>query len=211
MPFPIRGHCYITQEFGATSFAKSAFGKKLYKNFGGIHPGIDLGTGGINLPIVSLIDGKVVRASLDGGWGNHVEVEGKDGWRRQYGHLSFINVKVGDKVVVGQELGKVGNTGSSTATHLHYANRKSKLVGWEYRDPSIDFKEVPQQPIMPKGKLIKSTFPFEKSVFVYNGKVKFPIPDWPTKVFLFGDLGIEGVEPDILDKIPTGPLIPSLQ
>ena len=62
---------YVTQKYGLTDFAKSSVGKIAYKNFpGGIHPGIDLGTKGINLPAISTCDGVVVQAGKNGGWGN---------------------------------------------------------------------------------------------------------------------------------------------
>ena len=208
---PITGKCYITQGYGATDFARSVFGQKAYKNFGGIHPGIDWGTGGINAPTVSTIAGKIVRASMDGGWGNHVEIQGSDGWNRQYGHLQSISVKIGDTVIPGQEIGKVGTTGASTGIHLHYGNRRRKMFGgWEYRDPSNDFQDMPVA-VMPTSKLIKQNG--ESGVYVFNGKAKFGIPDWPTKVFLFGDGddNIEEVEADILTKIPTLGFFPSLK
>ena len=208
---PVKGKSYITQGYGKTPFSQSPTGLKAYKNFpGGIHPGIDFGTSGINLPAISTIAGKVVRASLDGGWGNHVEVEGQDGWRRQYAHLDSISVKVGDMVVEGQELGRVGNTGSSTATHLHFGHRKSKLVGWEYRDPSVDW--LPTQEKAPKAikrRLIKSkTSP---GVFVYNDKERWSIPTWPTKLFLFGEEAIEEVGEDVISKIPLVGTLPTIE
>lgn len=212
MPFPIQGKCYITQQYGFTDFAKSAFGKSTYKAFGGQHPGIDFGTGRINLPVIALVPGKVVRASLDGGWGNHVEVLGADGWNRQYAHLQSMNVVLGQLVKPGDVLGKVGTTGASTAIHLHYGARRRKTLGsWEYRDPSDDFKEIAVTAKMPTGKLIKSSTDEDRSVYVYNGKAKFPVPDWATLVFLFGEKAkIEEVDPDILTKIPTASFIPSL-
>ena len=142
---PIKGKCYQTQGYGLTEYARSPEGKKAYKNFpGGIHPGLDFGTAGINLPAIATVPGKVVRASMDGGWGNHVEIQGADGWRRQYAHLQSISVKEGEMVEAGQEVGKVGNTGASTGTHLHWGHRKSKLMGgWEYRDPSSDLALSP--------------------------------------------------------------------
>jgi murein DD-endopeptidase MepM/ murein hydrolase activator NlpD len=42
-----------------------------------------------------------------------------------YGHLSKINVKEGQRITVGDVIGKVGSTGRSTGPHLHYEIRKN--------------------------------------------------------------------------------------
>ncbi len=54
--------------------------------------------------------------------GNHVTVQVTDGVWAFYGHLvvDSIKVKVGDSVVAGQVLGLLGNSGNSTAPHLHF-------------------------------------------------------------------------------------------
>ena len=214
MPSPILGTSYITQQYGLTDFARSSSGRSYYKNFpGGIHPGVDFGTHRINLPVVATVDGEIVRAKLDGGWGNHVELLGADGWNRQYAHLSAMKVVVGQKVKAGDELGKVGTTGSSSAIHLHYGNRRRSTFGsWEYRNPSLDFKDLPKSSPLPTGKLIKSDEEEDKAVYIYNGRTKFPVPDWDTFVFLFGEKAkIELVSPDVISKIPMGDLLPSLK
>lgn len=55
------------------------------------------------------------------GWGRYVVIDhGFDGFRTLYGHMDEIHVKVGDNVVKGQQIGTVGNTGTSTAPHCHY-------------------------------------------------------------------------------------------
>jgi hypothetical protein len=43
----------------------------------------------------------------------------------RYGHLSEINVKVGDLIKIGQVIGAVGSTGRSTGPHLHYETRST--------------------------------------------------------------------------------------
>lgn len=214
MTNPILGVCYVTQGYGLTDFAKSATGRRAYKNFpGGVHPGIDFGTHGKPLEVIALVPGKIVNVTTNDGWGGHVELEGADGWRRQYAHLSSISCKVGQMVKRGDVLGKVGNTGASTGTHLHYGNRRRKaLGGWEYRDPSPDFLDVvlPPPPAIKRGELIMSD---EKpDVFVYTGTKKHAIPDWPTKVLLFGEGGdnIKTLPQDFVAKIPSGDPIPSL-
>lgn len=213
MPSPILGESYVTQSYGLTDFARSSTGRSYYKNFpGGIHPGYDFGTNRLPLPVVATVAGKIVRAGLDGGWGNHVELQGADGWNRQYAHLSAISVVLGAQVKPGDVLGKVGNSGSSSATHLHYGNRRRGTFGsWEYRNPSADFKDLPVVAPFPTGKLIKSSNPEDRAVYIFNGRSKFPLPDWNTLEFLFGEKAkIEQVSDDILSKIPTGEILPSL-
>lgn len=205
---PIIGKSYVTQGYGLTDFAKS--NPKLYKNFpGGIHPGVDFGTNGVNREVVATVPGKIVFAGMNGGWGNYIEVLGADGWRRQYAHLSAIFVKVGNVVETGTKLGRVGTTGNSTGVHLHWGHRRRTLLGtWEYRNPFVDLEEKVVEAKMPKGKLIKGSL---SAIYAFNGKTKFHIPDMETLTFLFGTLKIEEVGQDIISKIPTGTPLPSMK
>ena len=68
-------------------------------------------------------NGKVVSAGWSGGYGRMVEVDHGNGLSTRYGHLSEINVKVGEFVKIGQVIGLVGSTGRSTGPHLHYETR----------------------------------------------------------------------------------------
>ena len=62
-------------------------------------------------------------AGWDGGYGNMVEIDHGNGLATRYGHLSEIDVHVGDEVRTGQVIGRIGSTGRSTGPHLHYETR----------------------------------------------------------------------------------------
>jgi len=210
---------YVTQAYGLTAFARSKTGKAAYKNFpNGIHPGFDFGTHGINAPAISLVNGRVVRATFDGGWGNHVEILADDGFNRQYGHLSKIQVVLGQVVKPFDIIGLIGSTGASTGTHLHYGKRRKKLLGgYEYVDPSSDFdnakRPTPAQkpPAMPKGLIIKGDKDSKVFVMSKGGLSKHHVPNWITLTYLFGNNPIIGiVDQALLDKLPEGQSLPIL-
>jgi len=66
-------------------------------------------------------DGKVVEVdSKKSGYGLHVVIDHGYGYKTLYGHMSAVDVKVGQKIKKGQKIGKVGSSGTSTAPHCHY-------------------------------------------------------------------------------------------
>jgi hypothetical protein len=87
-----------------------------------MHTGLDFraSTGD---PVRVTANGKVVSAGWSGGYGRMVEVDHGNGLSTRYGHLSEINVKLGEQVKIGQVIGEVGSTGRSTGPHLHYETR----------------------------------------------------------------------------------------
>jgi murein DD-endopeptidase MepM/ murein hydrolase activator NlpD len=87
-----------------------------------MHTGLDFraATGD---PVRATANGKVVSSGWAGGYGRMVEIDHGNGLSTRYGHLSEINVKVGDSVRIGQVIGTVGSTGRSTGPHLHYETR----------------------------------------------------------------------------------------
>ncbi|MSO66667.1 MAG: M23 family peptidase [Pseudolabrys sp.] len=87
-----------------------------------IHTGIDL-RGDKGDPVRVTANGTVSIASWQGGYGNMVEIDHGNGFSTRYGHMSQIDVKVGQAVRIGQTLGKIGSTGRSTGPHLHYETR----------------------------------------------------------------------------------------
>ena len=79
------------------------------------------------VPVFATANGTVKVSKRYGSFGNYIEVDHGNGYVTAYGHLSKRLIKKGDKVTRGQTIGTVGNTGRSTAPHLHYEvqyNRK---------------------------------------------------------------------------------------
>ena len=85
-----------------------------------MHTGTDfsLPTG---TPVYSTGDGEVVYTKNKfSGYGKHIKIKHGFGYQTLYAHLSEFSVKPGQKVKRGQIIGYSGNTGGSTAPHLHY-------------------------------------------------------------------------------------------
>lgn len=90
------------------------------------HPGhlaVDIGVP-VGTKVSAPMNGRVIYAGYNNqGYGNLVEIQTSDGKKILLAHLSQINVKVGQSVGEGQQVGKSGNTGNSTGPHLHYEIR----------------------------------------------------------------------------------------
>jgi murein DD-endopeptidase MepM/ murein hydrolase activator NlpD len=91
-----------------------------------LHAGVDLAAPG-GAPIWAVAAGRVIQAGWNGGYGNytclyHGIYRGK-GFATCYAHQSEILVRVGQWVSPGQVIGRVGTTGASTGTHLHFEVR----------------------------------------------------------------------------------------
>lgn len=71
-------------------------------------------------PIVSTAPGRVTFAGRRGGYGNTVEIDHGNGFKTRYAHLNSIKTRAGKTVELNEVIGLMGNTGRSTATHLHY-------------------------------------------------------------------------------------------
>ncbi|WP_053405703.1 M23 family metallopeptidase [Persicobacter sp. CCB-QB2] len=77
-------------------------------------------------PIYATGGGKVVKVKTDfSGYGKHVIIDHGYGYKTLYAHMQDFAVKRGEKVKRGDLIGYVGNTGSSTAPHVHYEVRKN--------------------------------------------------------------------------------------
>jgi murein DD-endopeptidase MepM/ murein hydrolase activator NlpD len=87
-----------------------------------MHTGLDF-RAAMGDPVRATANGKVVSSGWAGGYGRMVEIDHGNGLSTRYGHLSEIDVKVGDPIKIGQVIGAVGSTGRSTGPHLHYETR----------------------------------------------------------------------------------------
>lgn len=111
-------------------------GAKVTQNWGGNkpqysagrHTGVDFG-GPVGTKIKSAANGVVIRTGTEGAYGNAIHVRHPDGTTTLYAHLSGINVKVGQKVKSGQTIGKMGSTGNSSGSHLHFEVRAKDSYG----------------------------------------------------------------------------------
>jgi murein DD-endopeptidase MepM/ murein hydrolase activator NlpD len=104
---PIQG--FITQDFEL-------------KDSSHFHPGIDIACAE-GTPVLAVAVGMVVYADYDSTYGQLLVVQHSDSVSTLYGHNDSILVTVGDHVSIGSRIALSGNTGISTAPHLHYEVR----------------------------------------------------------------------------------------
>ena len=88
------------------------------------HTGVDI-PGSLNTPVYAARKGKVIFAGYSGGYGNLVIVRHDKGYTTYYGHLNKITTKIGANVGVGVMIGRMGSTGNSTGSHLHFEVRRN--------------------------------------------------------------------------------------
>lgn len=92
------------------------------------HEGVDF-TATVGTDIYATGNGVVTTAGRNfGGYGNEVIIDHGYSYSTRYAHMSKLLVSPGDKVKRGQLIGMVGNTGKSTAPHLHYEIRKNGIA-----------------------------------------------------------------------------------
>jgi murein DD-endopeptidase MepM/ murein hydrolase activator NlpD len=105
-----------------------------------LHTGIDF-TAPTRTPVYATGNGSISFAKYEGrGYGNHIIINHGFGYKSLYGHLSRIEVFERQKVKRGELIGYVGNTGTSTAPHLHYevikGERKVNPINYFFNDIS---------------------------------------------------------------------------
>ncbi|HYG17313.1 MAG TPA: M23 family metallopeptidase [Ohtaekwangia sp.] len=96
-----------------------------------LHSGIDFAAA-IGTPIYATADGKVITVDVKfSGYGKMVVIDHGFGYRTRYAHMHDFAVREGQNVKRGDLIGYVGNTGLSTAPHLHY----EVLINGDHVDP----------------------------------------------------------------------------
>ncbi len=123
--WPIPGYYQITSSFGMR------FHPVLKRN--SQHTGIDV-TAGYGVSVVAAADGKVIKATYSGAYGNYIVIQHED-TATLYAHSSKLLVSEGDEVTAGQTIMQVGSTGYSTGPHLHF----EILVNGDAVNPLIYF------------------------------------------------------------------------
>jgi len=110
---PFVGRHPITQPFGSTRFARTAYRTRFHN---GIDYGMPVGT-----PILAAASGRVLAIGNNGRYqyGRYIAIKHTDNFFTLYAHLSRESVTVGQLVNQGDIIGHSGNTGFSTGPHLH--------------------------------------------------------------------------------------------
>lgn len=138
---------YVTPNPGATGFMWPTPGFYYISSYygsrwGKLHAGIDIGDSGIGgASVVAAQSGTVAYVysscthnypksynCCGGGYGNYVIISHDGTYSTLYGHLSYVNVSVGDYVSQGQVIGAAGCTGHSTGDHLHFEVRVNGIA-----------------------------------------------------------------------------------
>lgn len=111
------------------------------------HTGVDYAAP-TGTPVRSVGDGVIDFAGVQRGYGNIIMVKHSNSTTTVYAHLSQINVKRGEAVTQGQNIGAVGSTGWATGPHLHFEFR----INGVFRDPLTVASQSEAVPVKPSVK-----------------------------------------------------------
>ncbi len=104
---PVQG--FVTKDFEATAQEK-------------LHPGVDIACA-VGTPVLATGSGLVQFSGADTTYGQMVIIKHNDSVTTLYGHNDRLLVKTGEQVQAGSRIALSGNTGHSTAPHVHYEMR----------------------------------------------------------------------------------------
>lgn len=117
----------------------SRFGWRTYTDKNGNlihsdHKGIDLAVA-YNAPIYAAKSGTVLSVGTSTGYGKLVVIVHDNGTQTRYAHCTSISVKVGEYVLQGEEIARVGSTGNATGNCCHFEIRIRENGVWTPYDP----------------------------------------------------------------------------
>jgi murein DD-endopeptidase MepM/ murein hydrolase activator NlpD len=111
-------------------YISSHYGPRIHPIYGiaRLHAGIDLATP-CGRPVYAANSGRISYSGWLGTSGNFIRVTHSDGYTTGYAHLQSgsLYVKLGETVVTGQLIARIGTTGGSTGCHLHLETRKNMV------------------------------------------------------------------------------------
>jgi murein DD-endopeptidase MepM/ murein hydrolase activator NlpD len=112
-------------------YISSHFGPRIHPIYGiaRMHNGIDLATP-CGRPVYAARSGRVSYSGWLGTAGNFIRLTHEDGYTTGYAHLQngSLYVQLGQTVVTGQLIGRIGTTGGSTGCHLHLETRQNMVA-----------------------------------------------------------------------------------
>jgi len=102
-------------------YASSGFGRRSdpFSGYNEFHKGVDF-SGPRGSDVLTVADGVVQFSGRINGYGNAVEVDHGNGYMTRYAHNNENLVTVGDRVKAGQVIARMGSTGRSTGSHVHF-------------------------------------------------------------------------------------------
>lgn len=145
------------------------------ERWGTIHRGLDIATVD-NEPVYSMLNGHVIERDYDSSQGNHIvivdDIPGSPtyGYATRYMHLDSFNVVLGQAVLVGQQVGIEGTTGSSTGVHLHVEMQDISRFNWSWHWSYVKSDYLDPTEFMGIDNI-------EGTSWIYDGT---PIPPTPT-------------------------------
>jgi murein DD-endopeptidase MepM/ murein hydrolase activator NlpD len=140
-----------------TTVVKTPAGnKRVSRPYTSSHRGIDF-TAPLGHGVYAALDGRVSRSERGRALGNFVVIDHGNGVETVYGHNSANLVRVGDTVLRGQIIARVGNTGHSTGPHVHFEVR-------------LDGRQVNPLPMLNDTEAISAEMSEHNEQFLRRGK-----------------------------------------
>jgi murein DD-endopeptidase MepM/ murein hydrolase activator NlpD len=104
-----------------SGYVASGFGMRVDPVHGRftMHAGVDF-PGPYGSEVLAVADGVVTWSGVKNGYGNTIDIDHGNGFKTRYGHNSKNIAKVGDRVRANEVIAKMGSTGRSTGSHVHF-------------------------------------------------------------------------------------------